>query len=389
MANSEHYKVGIIGSGRMGSDIFYYLSDFYFNLTLICLNEREREKMNGAYLAKLDRRRRNSLVDDALFSFRKSNTNITCSLHDVSECDIVIEAIPEDAGEKNRLFLELDPLVGNDTVVVSNSSSIKPSLLIRGVRRTGCYAGLHFFFPVKYRNIVEVITTSCTSESSLKLITSFLSAIKKFYLVMHERDGFMLNRMFLNLQAQAYRYFDEGALGVREIDAIIKQDMFPIGVFEFFDSVGIDVLCQSVLNYTENATDREFYRPLLSGMKKMVCENRLGKKTGIGFYDYRVKDLGESGHCRDDLRKGVSSCLVSLYINSAFKALEKNACTADCLEYAVKEYMGVEKGPFALAEEIGHVKIRETLLRHFKKTGFEAFSPSSLIKPAQADPASG
>jgi 3-hydroxybutyryl-CoA dehydrogenase len=315
-----------------------------------------------------------------MFNFRKSNTNITDLLSDLSDCDVIIEAIIEDVDAKTRLFSKLDHLVREDAIVVSNSSSIKPSLMIRDVRRIECYAGLHFFHPVKYKNIVEVITTCYTSDAVLDLLKKFLSAIDKFFLVMHENDGFILNKIFLGLQAQAYRYYEDGIVSISDIDSIVRKYLFPIGVFEFIDRVGIDVMYQSVNNYTEDLSEREFYLPLVEGMKKMIQKNRLGQKNSAGFYDYPKAYSVENSSCSEDLHREISFCLLGLYINSAFKALEKNICGRDSLEYAIKEYMGVEKGPFELAEEIGGNRLREELLKHYDNTGFDVFWPSYGIK---------
>jgi 3-hydroxybutyryl-CoA dehydrogenase len=382
MNGSSNGKIGIIGSGKMGTDIFYYLADFNFWLTWVCIGEEEKNKVLAAYERKLERQRRYGLIDEGSVHEKKSRVNITDRLSELSDCNIIIEAINEDAGAKTALFCALDPLIRRDAVVVSNSSSIKPSRLITGAMRVERYAGLHFFYPVKNKNIAEVMTTNCTGEDALNSIRKFLSTIDKFYLEMHEDDGFILNRIFLDLQSQAYRYFADGILAPGEIDAIVKKYLFPSGVFEFFDGVGIDVIYQSVCNFTEDSPCAEFYRPLREGMKKMLQENRLGQKNGAGFYNYPRVHADENFSCGEEVSREISSCLLGLYVNSAFKAIEKNAFPQNSLEYAIKEYMGIENGPFELARDLGPDKIMTVLLRHYENTGFEVFKPSQILTSA-------
>src|SRR3990172_1479955 len=216
MDEPEIIKIGIIGNGKMGTDIFYYLADFNFHLTWVCRSEEGRKNSTDPFVRKLSRRRRSGLVDGAFVSYRMMNTNITTRLSELSDSDIVIEAIGEDTDAKAKLFGELDPLVRKDTVIASNSSSIKPSCFIKNVGRPEYYAGLHFFFPVKYKNIVEITTTDSTGERAINRIKKFLSIIERFYIILHESEGFILNRIFLDFQAQAYRYYAEGALEPEE-----------------------------------------------------------------------------------------------------------------------------------------------------------------------------
>jgi 3-hydroxyacyl-CoA dehydrogenase len=379
MTDSEISHVGIVGSGRMGTDIFYYLADHYFNLTWVCISEDERKKSADSYMRKLARKSCSGLYDDSFVSYRKMHTNITSHVSDLSDSDIIIEAIWENEGAKAGLFESLQPVVGSNSIVVSNSSSFKPSRFIRHVQRPEFFAGLHFFYPVKYKNIAEIIFTDRTGDFALRRIKMLLAALGKFYIVMHEKDGFILNKIFLALQARAYRYFAEGTLGMKEIDSIAKRDIFPVGIFEFFDSVGLDVMYQSVINYTLDLSDREFYGPLLEGLHCLIEKNRIRGISGAGFYDhYKFSDNDYQGN---DLHDSVSLDLRCLYINSAFKALERKICSKEDMDYAIKEYMGVEKGPFEIADEIGTGKVLDILTSCYNKTGFDVYHPSSLLQP--------
>lgn len=378
MSSNDNIHIGIIGSGRMGTDIARYLSEYEVRITWVCQGEGERVRCAGDYDKKLGRLHRNGLIDDAQLRERKSGIVITDDQGALSGCDIVIEAIHENAADKARLFMGVTPFLQDSAVLATNTSSIKPSLLISDDAVKQRFAGLHFFYPVKLKNLVELITTEYTSEKTIAVLRDFLSLIDKFHLEMPEEEGFVMNRLFLDFQAQAFRFHHDDGIPMSTLDEIIIQNIFPVGVFEFFDTVGIDTMQQSVINYTEDLAGRDFYKPMIDSLELLLSRGRLGRKSGAGFYEYpagrkKAPVLGE------DTKKHVITLLRCLYINAAFRALEKNIWSRDDLEFAVREYMGIDRGPFATAEEIGKAEIKSVLSRYFSITGFEAYRPSALL----------
>ncbi len=378
MSTPSNIKTGVIGSGLMGTDILYYLSDFDFNLVWICLGEEEQSRIQSAYSRKAERLFRNGLIDEKGLHHKKDQVLISSSIRDLHDCGIIIESIQENAADKARLFIDLAKVLAKDAVVVTNTSSIKPSLLIRDEEMKKHFAGLHFFYPVKMKNIVELIVTDFTDEKTITVLRNFISAMDRFHLEMHEDEAFILNRLFLDFQAQAFRLHHDDGLDMKAIDAIIKKNMFPVGVFEFFDLVGIDIMRQSIINYIDTMAGRDFYMPLIDCFDELISQKKIGRKSGAGFYNYPDNDPGVSLP-DDGARTEIVALLQSMYINSVFRAFEKNIWSRVNLEFAVKEYMGVEKGPFTLADEMGHAAIKELLQHYYNKTGFDAYRPSLLL----------
>ena len=378
MTETSQYSIGVIGSGRMGTDIIDYLADVTIPLTWICISDEEKERAEKAFRKKIERRHRNGLISDELCKFRNDNSTVSSALSDCAGCDIIIEAIHENADAKISLFRELESQVREDTVIVSNSSSINPSRLVGNALRKERFAGLHFFFPVRYTDIVELIRTDHTDETTMRRLRQFLSLAGKSRLEMGDGDAFILNRIFLDCQAQACRFCDEGLFRPRDIDRIVKRGLFPAGIFEFFDSVGIDVACRSVLNYTGCLPDREFYLPLIRALQSLISGDRLGRKNGAGFYDYpEPPPATDSAPAGDE--DTAEMLLSALYINSAFKALERGIWSRDELEYALTEYTRNAVGPFARADELGKADISALLTEYHEKTGLEQYRPSSLL----------
>ncbi|HOT43723.1 MAG TPA: 3-hydroxyacyl-CoA dehydrogenase NAD-binding domain-containing protein [Spirochaetota bacterium] len=371
-------QIGIIGSGLMGTDIFYYLSGFDCRLVWICIDEEERRRLVSAFKKKYDRMFRNGLIDEEGLRRKKQRVLISTSIGDLKDCSIVIETIHEEAADKARLFDDLRPFLSNNAVVVTNTSSIQPSLLVSDEAMRKRFAGLHFFYPVKMKNIVELIVTDHTGEDTKRIVRDFTDYIDRFRLEMHEDEAFMLNRLFLDFQAQAFRCHRDDGLDVKVIDAIVRKYIFPVGVFEFFDAVGIDVMRRSIVNYTGTMADSDFYSPMIDCLDRLLGEKKLGRKSGAGFYPYPVEGPPVQMPAAD-VQVRTASLLRAMYINSAFKALEKNIWPQVDLEYAVKEYMAIDKGPFTLAVEIGQDAIKGLLNRYYAKTGFEAYRPSLLL----------
>jgi 3-hydroxyacyl-CoA dehydrogenase len=378
MSPPADIRIGIIGSGLMGTDIFYYLSERGFSLVWVCVDEDERRRLHSVYTRKAERMYRNGLINEEGLRHKKEQVLISSSIDDLKDCGIVIEAIHENAADKAKIFMELGPVLGKNAVAVTNTSSIKPSLIVGNAGIEERFAGLHFFYPVKIKNIVELVVTDQTSDYTKITLRNFTDSIKRFRLEMHEDEAFILNRLFLDFQAQAFRFHHDEGFEVKILDAIVKKYIFPVGVFEFFDIVGIDVMRQSIINYTETMAGKDFYSPMIECLDALIGLKKLGRKSGAGFYAYPIA-VPAAAMPGDDVQERIASLLRDMYINSAFRALEKNIWCRSDLEFAVKEYMGIDKGPFTLAGEIGQDAIKEQLHRYYADTGFDAYRPSKLL----------
>lgn len=353
---TEIKNVGVIGEGKMGSSLFFYLTGFDFNLSWLCSSDAEKETAQKTFANKTKRLFRSGVITQAEFDARMVATKITASATDLKNCDLIIEAITEDAAVKRSVFEMLNMEVNPDCIFASNSSSITPSHLVPGQARKDKFAGLHFFFPVALKNTVECITTPSTSADTEATLLQFVIRINKTPFLQKESNCFILNKLFLDFQAGAYHIYLEGKLSYKDIDHLVKKHFFPIGVFEFFDHVGIDVMQSSIKNYIEDYPYKEFYAPLLSKMTELVNANCLGIKTRIGFYDYSSPgETGEqnqfSGKISQEDESSVADRLWDYFIGSVNDILKTSACTRQELSIAVMDYMEMEREPFLRIRE--------------------------------------
>lgn len=353
MVQQPHYKVGIIGCGKMGRDLFNYLTDFSFQITLVCRTEMAAELLKSTFQKKQRRSLKFKLIDQQTFDFRQKNTTITPDLNLLKTCNLVIESINEDIHKKRALFNQLEPILNEESIIVSNTSSIHPDLLFKDCQFADRACGLHFFFPSSMKNISEINIAENTSDKTVERITDFLQQIGKFCIKLKDPNIFLINRIFLKMQAGCCMVLQEKNLGEYEIDELVKSNLFPIGVFEFFDHVGYEVMLQSVKNYVSYVTDKVFYQSLINYLESKIADGGLGIKIQKGIYEPSVDEIPLKDQNLGE-KVGLLEKITKWYLDGVFEAIEKEQCSKSDLEHIVKEYMMVEKSPFELAEEKGY-----------------------------------
>jgi 3-hydroxybutyryl-CoA dehydrogenase len=346
--------IGVLGFGKMGSDIFNYISEFDFEIIVLCYDNEELERGRKSYCKRLDRKLRAQLISVEEHSARTNSVIFTLNTEDLSRCDLIIESVTEDISVKKKLFAKVDEIVNGACIIVSNSSSYIPSEIMISEKRKGKIAGLHFFFPLSLKNICELIISSDTSDLTKNSIIAWLSKIDRYYLLLREENAFILNKVFTAMQAEAFNICRETGISYKTIDDIVKKNLFPSGVFEFFDNVGIDIMYASFQNYVKMENDAYHYLPLTEEFLRLISLGKLGVKTKSGFFDYNYK-IDDSDFQQIEIdektRLEILKKLILRYYQSAKSIVDKKICSAETLEYAVKEYMSIDKGPFLTAAE--------------------------------------
>lgn len=338
-------NIGICGSGKMGNNLFQYLQEFDFDIYWLCETEEESLHQQNQFIKKINRQMKNGLIDEAAFKRKQAQIHFSDSPETLAGCDLIIEAITEKVDAKQQLFLQLDKICKPESIFVSNSSSILPQYLIPSPKRAKNVAGLHFFYPVALKNITEFVLTQNTSAKTIEIITSFLKNIHHFYLIQKDNNNvFLLNRMFLGIQNEACKIFREEISNPEVIDAIVKESLFPTtGIFDFFDSVGIDVMLMSVKNYAALSPGEGKYIPLIQCLEKKYAEGNLGMKSQKGFYNYCKKDDFETTYISPKKKENIALRLLRAWKLSLGEALNAQPTTEKELKYALAEYLGMEE----------------------------------------------
>jgi 3-hydroxyacyl-CoA dehydrogenase len=162
--------------------------------------------------------------------------------------------------------------------------------------------------------------------------------MRRRYLLLKEKDSFILNRIFLDFQNEAFLLVYEKKASLQQIDRLVREHFFPTGVFEFFDSVGLDVMLASVKNYSKNDPGQERYHPLILQLQELVSKGRLGMKTKGGFYGESISS--DPGHPENDA--DIVAKLHASYAHAFRRFCHSSGIPPAELKSAMDEYFGVE-----------------------------------------------
>ena len=208
--------------------------------------------------------------------------NGTMSDDELAAADIVIEAIYENAEAKRALYARLEPQLGEQAILCSNTSTIPITELAQGLKHPERFCGLHFFNPVRSMPLVEVIRGAKTSDATVATAVAYAKAIGKSPIVVGDGPGFLVNRVLLPYMNEALLLLQEGA-SIKEVDRAATRFGMPMGPITLYDTVGLDISLHAGAVMQQAFPDRVVPADILPAM---VEAKRLGKKNGRGFFDY-------------------------------------------------------------------------------------------------------
>lgn len=279
-------KIGVLGTGTMGAGIIQVLAQNGFEVVLRA--RRETSVANGIATVEknLDRlvAKEKMTADEkaAIMGRIQGSTDISI----VADADLIIEAATEDMEQKKALFKELDELCKPETIIATNTSSLSITEIATATNRPDRIIGMHFFNPVPMMKLVEIIKGLTTSEETKETILELTRALGKSPVDVAEAPGFVVNRILIPMINEAIGILADGVATAEDIDqAMMLGANHPMGPLALGDLVGLDV-CLAIMDvlYAEYGDPKYRAHTLL---RKMVRANKLGRKTGIGFYDYK------------------------------------------------------------------------------------------------------
>ncbi len=214
-----------------------------------------------------------------------SRVSTSVDLESLSECDLVVEAIPEIPELKFSTFSKLDSICKPQAILASNTSSISINEIASHTGRADRVIGMHFMNPVPIMKLVEIINGSETSEEVTSEVVSASEAMGKIPLSCQDSPGFVSNRILMPMINEAILALEEGVAEPEAIDGIMKLGMnHPIGPLALADLIGLDTVLH-IMNVLRQGMSSDKYAPS-DLLVEMVEEGRLGRKSGIGFYQY-------------------------------------------------------------------------------------------------------
>ena len=285
--NNAIERVGVVGAGQMGAgiaevsaragvDVLVY--EPTEALTTAGKARVTKSLERGVSAGKITERER----DGAL-----ANLRFTTDLTDLSDRQLVIEAVIEDESVKAQIFAELDKIVSDpDAVLASNTSSIPVMKIAAATQDPGRVLGLHFFNPVPVLPLVELVRTLVTTDSAAERTEQFASQVLGKQVVRcSDRSGFVVNALLVPYLLSAIRMVEAGVATVEDVDtAIVAGLSHPMGPLRLSDLIGLDTMKLIADSMFEELKDPHYASPPL--LLRMVEAGQLGKKSGQGFYKY-------------------------------------------------------------------------------------------------------
>jgi len=278
-------KVGVLGCGLMGSGIAQVAAQAGYETVVREVEQKYLDKGLGGIqksLGKFVEKGKMQQADmDACLGRLKGSTNLA----DLADCDIVVEAIVENAQLKRDTYAELDKIVKPEALFASNTSSLTITELSMATARPKQFVGLHFFNPVPLMKLVEVVRTILTSDAAFDTAFEFAKSLGKDPVSCRDNSGFIVNRLLVPYILDAIRAYEEGVGSIEDIDkAMVLGCNYPMGPFTLLDYVGLDTTYYITHVMFDEYREKRFASPAL--LRKMVLAGRFGRKSGAGFYDY-------------------------------------------------------------------------------------------------------
>lgn len=277
--------MGIVGAGTMGQGIAISCAIAGYDTLLY--------DINPDFIEKALLRIRQSiwqLVEKGKLTNEEADTTLhriktVRALNDL-QAEVIIEAIIEDLEIKRKLFIDLEQINTESTILATNTSSISVTQIASALCHPSRFIGLHFFNPANIMKLVEVISGGLTHPNVADRMMSFSKSLGKTPVEVKDSPGFIVNRVARHFYVESLKLLEEEVSDVEGIDKLLRAAGFKMGPFELMDLIGIDVNFAVTTSVYEGFHRHPKFKPSEIQRKK-VEQGFLGKKTGRGFYDYK------------------------------------------------------------------------------------------------------
>ena len=287
--NRPDMCVGVVGTGAMGRGIAQVTAQGGMKALLFDAAPGGAAKAKAAIVEVLKGLVAKGRLTEADLAKAEGNLAVAETIADLKVCHVVVEAVFEDLAVKQKLFGELEAAVGPDTILASNTSSIRIASIARSLKKRDRVCGMHYFNPVPLMKLVEVIRAADTSQATVDAMVALGKRQTRVPVVVGDTPGFLVNLGGTAIGTEGLRIYQEGRATVSQVDAVMRDSCgFRMGPFELMDLTGLDVnfparkIIYEGFFHDRRMTPSPYHEGLFHA-------GRLGRKTGGGWYGYDDK----------------------------------------------------------------------------------------------------
>lgn len=349
--------IGILGAGAMGSGIAQVAAAAGHEVVVCDTLTIALSKAGKNIQASLKTAVEKGKLTDAEAYSLFSRIKFTDHMSHFRDCTLVIEAIMEEIEQKQIAFKSMEAIVGEDTILASNTSSLSISAMGAPLKHPERILGIHFFNPAPQMRLVEIIPAIQTAPEVVERAQQLINSWGKTTVLAQDTPGFIVNRVARPYYGEALRILDEGIADIATIDWAMRElGGFRMGPFELMDFIGNDI------NYA--VTEMVFqsfyfdprYKPSFT-QKRLVDAHFFGRKSSRGFYDYREGAVKPEPVKDEALGKIIAERIIAMLINEAAEAFYLRIASRNDIDLAVTKGVNYPRGLLAWADEIGLEKV--------------------------------
>ena len=345
--------VSVIGAGAMGSGIAHVAASNDSAVTIVDSSPQALENSQSKLKSILNRLVEKRKINKEESQHIISNINWSSEMNEISNSNLVIEAIVENMEIKQILFSQMESLVSDDCILATNTSSLSVAGIASVCNNPSRIMGIHFFNPAPLMKLVEVIPTNETDGDLLKEVKSILEGWGKTVVTAKDTPGFIVNRVARPFYGEALKIYEEGIADFATVDwAMKKFGGFRMGPFELMDYIGNDVNYSATKAVYDRTNHDPRYKPSAT-QKKLMDEGLLGRKSGKGYFDYSENAVNPEPQKNEELGRKIFKRILAMLINAAVDALNESIATRDDIDTAMKTGVNYPKGLLKWADEIG------------------------------------
>lgn len=281
--------VGVVGLGTMGAGIAEVLARSGLDVITVELDETGVARGRGHLEHSTERALSGGKLDEAGREALLGRIRYSTTLSDLSEVDLVVEAIPESLAAKADVFTQLDKVTRPEVVFASNTSSLSITEIGVHTARPGKVVGMHFFNPAPVQKLVEIVKTVVTEPEVVTDTVAFAERLGKVPVVIGDRAGFIANALLFGYLNHAVRMYEQRYATREDLDAAMRFGCgYPMGPLALLDLIGLDT-ANEILDTMYHQSRNRLHAPAPL-LKQMITAGLLGRKTGRGFYTYDAPD---------------------------------------------------------------------------------------------------